>query len=122
MPRRVALALIVMLAHPAPAQEPDPATPPESDGFSLMEEGARLLFQGLMSDMEPALNEMGKALDEMEPVLRDLGPQMAELVEMIGDFRNYEPPVQLPNGDILIRRKPEAPVPDAPDASGGIDL
>jgi hypothetical protein len=120
-----AIALTLALALPAQAEDPAPAAPPEEDGFSLMEEGARLVLRGLMSEMEPALDEMGKALDEMEPMLRDLGPQMAELIEMIGDFRNYEAPVKLPNGDILIRRKPEAPaMPPAPTPgpNGEIEL
>lgn len=30
---------------------------------------------------------------------------------MVGDIRNYEAPVKLPNGDILIRRRPE-PLPE----------
>jgi hypothetical protein len=120
-----AIALTLALALPAQAEDPAPEAPPEEDGFSLMEEGARLVLRGLMSEMEPALDEMGKALDDMEPMLRDLGPQMGELMEMIGDFRNYEAPVKLPNGDILIRRKPDAPLlPPAPtpDPNGEIEL
>jgi hypothetical protein len=44
---------------------------------------------------------------------------------MIGDFQNYEAPVKLPNGDILIRRKPDAPVTPLaprPGPNGEIDL
>jgi hypothetical protein len=116
-----ALALSAALALPAAAQEA-PAPAPEDDGFSLMEEGAKLILRGMMSEMEPALDEMGKALEEMQPMLDDLGPKLAELMKMIGDVRNYEAPVKLPNGDILIRRKPDAPLPPPPGPTGQIDL
>ncbi|MDP2083794.1 MAG: AAA+ family ATPase [Gemmobacter sp.] len=107
------VALSLMLAAPAPAQER--AAPPSdlSQGFDLLGEGARLLFRGLMSEMEPALQEMGEQLRAMEPVLRSLA-------EMIGDIRNYEAPVKLPNGDIILRRKPD-PASDE-EATGEVEL
>ena len=64
----------------------------------LMEEGAKLLLRGLLSEVEPAMRDMEKAITEMEPALR-------QLMEMVGDIRNYHPPEMLPNGDIIIRRK-----------------
>lgn len=109
----MALALCLALAAPAQAQEATPA--PETDleqGFDLLGEGARLLFRGLMAEMEPALQEMGEQLKAMEPMLRSLA-------EMIGDIRNYEAPEKLPNGDIIIRRKPD---PDAPAPEGEVEL
>jgi hypothetical protein len=98
--RGVAIALCLLLAGPASAQATQPADPPSdlSQGFDLLGEGARLLFRGLMAEMEPALQEMGEQLRAMEPVLRSLA-------EMIGDIRNYEAPEKLPNGDIILRRK-----------------
>lgn len=95
---------------PAAAQElsPDPApeTLPEAEdrGFSLLEEGGKLMLRGLMQEMEPAIGEMGKALTEIEPALRD----MARLID---DIRNYDAPRMLPNGDILIPRRPGSPPP-----------
>ncbi|MBD3764479.1 MAG: AAA+ family ATPase, partial [Rhodobacterales bacterium] len=62
-----------------------------------IEEGARLMLRGLMSELDPTLQEMGRALQELEPALR-------ALVETMGDIRWYEAPEVLPNGDILIRR------------------
>lgn len=101
----VALALSLLAATPLAAQDA-PADPPSDmdEGLSLLSEGARLLFRGLMAEMEPALDEMGEKLKAMEPMLRSLA-------EMVGDIRNYEAPVKLPNGDILIRRRPE-PLPE----------
>ncbi len=100
--RVIAVALCLWIADPASAQDTRQADPPSdlSQGFDLLGEGARLLFRGLMAEMEPALQEMGEQLKAMEPMLRSLA-------EMIGDIRNYDAPEKLPNGDILIRRKPD---------------
>lgn len=128
-PMKLALALI-LAATPALAQEatPTPAPQAEEDGFSLMEEGAKLLFRGLMSEMQPAIDEMGQAMEEMGPALEglgeEIGPKIRQLIAMIDDFKNYDAPVMLPNGDILIRRN--APlVPQAeptPGPNGEIEL
>ena len=128
-PMKLALALI-LTATPALAQEatPTPAPQAEEDGFSLMEEGAKLLFRGLMSEMQPAIDEMGQAMEEMGPALEglgeEIGPKIRQLIAMIDDFKNYDAPVMLPNGDILIRRN--APlVPQAeptPGPNGEIEL
>jgi hypothetical protein len=124
---RVALAL-VLAAAPAFAEETTPVPGAEDDGFSLMEEGAKLVLRGLMSEMEPALDEMEKALTEVGPKLEDfgteIGPKVRQLIAMIDDFKNYDAPVMLPNGDILIRRTaprldPTAPI---PGPNGEIDL
>lgn len=112
-----ALLLLLCLSQgPLQAQTIQEAPPPE-EGLNLMEEGAKLLFRGLMSEMEPALDEMGRALEDIEPALRQMGPVLRDLVAMMGDIENYEAPMRMPNGDILIRRKPGAPPVPAPDAT-----
>ncbi len=108
--KKYILALTLVLSGPALAQTA-PQSEEVEEGFSLMEEGAKLLLKGLMSEMEPTLDEMGKALSEMEPALRDLQPKMLELLALVDDLTNYDPPERLENGDILIRRKPDAPAP-----------
>ena len=91
--------LFSLFITPANAQDAAPLPPGEvEEGFSLMEEGAKLLFKGLMSRMEPAMEDMGRAVTEMEPRLRDL-------MAMMGDFGNYHAPEIQENGDIIIRRK-----------------
>lgn len=107
--KRIAL-ILTLTATPLWAQDPAPA-PEVEEGFSLMEEGAKLLLKGLMAEMEPALDEMGKALSEMEPALKELQPRMLELLALVDDLTNYQAPERLENGDILIRRKPDAPTP-----------
>ena len=92
------LALTLALASPGFAQAE------REEGLSLIERGMRLLFDGLITEMEPALDEMAKAMKELEPMAR-------QLVDLIGDVQHYNPPERLENGDIIIRRKADAPPP-----------
>ena len=61
-----------------------------------------------------------------EGFTEDMLPLMEQLSDKMSDLNAYEAPEVQPNGDILIRRKPETePVPDAePKANpdGSIDL
>jgi hypothetical protein len=92
-----ALVLSIGLAVPVAAQDADGRGDMEQ-GFSLLEEGTRLMLRGLMS-------ELGPVLEDMEGALSDLSA--------------YHAPEVLPNGDILLRRKvplePEAKPDAAPD-------
>lgn len=105
----------------AAPEGPDALEPPTGDveeGFNLLEEGGKLVLRGLLDGMDPTLEELaddlGIALEEMRPAMRDL-------VEMLGDIRNYHPPEKLPNGDIIIRRK-EPLDPEMPGPDGEIEL
>ena len=84
------------------------------EGLSLMEQGAKLLFRGLMTEMEPALKDLKGLAEEM-------GPGLAELQGLIGDFTNYHAPEVLPNGDIIIRRKTPLEI-EKPLEEGEIEL
>lgn len=98
-------ALAAALAAPLPA----PMYADEQSGSSLMEEGARLLFRGLIQQMEPALKELEGLSDQLEPALRgfveNMGPALGDFLEQVEDFSKYHPPEILPNGDIILRRK-----------------
>jgi hypothetical protein len=126
---RVALALC-LAAAPAFAEEPPVMPEADSEGFSLMEEGMKLVMRGMMQEMQPALDEMGKALEDAGPALEglgaELGPKLRQLIVLIDDIKNYDAPVMLPNGDILIRRNaPLLPQPDdlpQPGPNGEIEL
>lgn len=102
----LALGLTV---SPATAQDGE-----VQEGFNLMEEGARMLMRGLMSEMEPAISDLRGSLEDIAPVIgefaREMGPALSELLGQVDDFRHYDAPEFLPNGDIIIRRKPEAPI------------
>jgi hypothetical protein len=115
---RLVLALC-LIAAPALAEDQPPAAETDGDGFSLMQEGMKLVMRGMMEEMQPALDEMGKALEEVGPALRgfseeigpalkdfgdEIGPRLQQLIALIDDIKNYDAPVMLPNGDILIRR------------------
>jgi hypothetical protein len=112
MKRIVAFTLAVSLCiTPAFAQDDSEQI---EDGFSLMEEGAKLLMRGLMSEVEPAISQLRGSLEEMGPALAEfiaeMGPSLSDLLNQVDDFRNYDVPEFLPNGDIIIRRKPDAPI------------
>lgn len=118
------LALILALLAPLPlaAQEAAPADPPvaEEEGPSLMERGLSLFFEGFTQEMEPALDDMRQALEQLGPTI---APAMEKLMGMVDDMTNYDMPEMLENGDIIIRRKPDAPPVEPPvDAEPGVDL
>lgn len=103
-----------LLATPAVAQD-------EDSGLSIMERGAQMFLEGLLQEMEPAIEELSGLADQMGPALRnfatEMGPKLTELLDEIEDWSVYEAPEVLPNGDIIIRRKPDAPVTPAPKSS-----
>ena len=99
-----ALALLLILPF-GPAQA--------EDSPSMMEEGAKLFFQGLLEEMDPALDQLRGLADQVEPAMQDFADQMGtafiKLMAAVDDISNYEMPEFLPNGDIIIRRSPDAP-------------
>ncbi|MCA3510570.1 MAG: AAA+ family ATPase [Rhodobacter sp.] len=114
-----AVLMLMLLALPVRAQEV-PAPPPSGgsvqEGVDLLERGMRSILDGLVTEMQPAIDGMSRALTGMGP----LADQVFALIDNIG---NYEAPVILENGDILIRRKPAAPPPlPAPLKEGEVDL
>jgi hypothetical protein len=93
-------------------------------GFSLMEEGAKLFFKGIMQEMEPAMDDLKSFAETMEPAMRqfvrEMGPALAEVLKKVDDLTLYYPPEMLPNGDIIMRRKQPAPpfAPETPSDRG----
>ncbi|WP_322893794.1 MULTISPECIES: AAA+ family ATPase [unclassified Yoonia] len=115
------LVLSTSLASPIVAQEAE-----TDQGFSLMEEGARMIMRGLMAEMEPAIDSLRDTVEEMGPAmgefLREMGPSFAAFLNRIDDIRHYSPPEFLPNGDIILRRKPDAPIWTPDPESGEVEL
>ena len=97
-----------------------------TDGFNLMEEGAKMLMRGLMSEVEPALTDLRGSLEEMAPAMGEfittMGPALSDLLNQVDDFSHYDAPEFLPNGDIIIRRKPDAPIWVPDNDTGEIEL
>jgi len=114
--RPFALALLV-LAAPAVAEVEPP---------SLMERGVEMFFQGLMQEMQPAMEDFAGMAAELGPQVQalaeEMGPALLAFFERVDEIRYYQPPEFLPNGDIILRRRPDAPVWVAPEGEGGIDL
>ena len=98
------------------------------EGFSLMEEGARLMFRGIMREMEPAIEDFEGMAKEIQPALEmlasEMGPALMELMRKLDNVRYYEAPEVLPNGDIIIRRREDAPPydPDSPMYEPGAEI
>lgn len=115
------LALSVPLALPlsALAQAPQETPPPSSK----MQDGLRQFLEGLSDGVGELTDRTGPALENF---LRQMGPAFEDILGEIKDFSKYEAPQVLPNGDILIRRKDEAPqyLPPVPgeNSDGSVDL
>ena len=121
--KQIILAIAFALAAaPLAAQMADPPIEREetSPGRDLIDEGVKLLFRGLLNEAEPALRDLQDFAERAGPKMRELtdqmGPALADILAMIDDIKNYDAPELMPNGDIIIRRTPEAPtyVPPAP--------
>lgn len=106
MTRRLALVL-ALLAAPAWAQtyEPPPADAPADDAF---QRGLESFMGNLLNKAQPSLDRLGQDLSGMA---QRLGPVLGELGDLMDDVRNYQAPERLENGDILIRRRADAPPP-----------
>lgn len=100
-------ALIALLSSPLAAQEAEG----EDSGPSLMERGAELFWEGLRQEMAPALEDLQGMMESIGPsmgeFLAEMGPALAEIAKEVEDWSAYELPEILPNGDIIIRKKPK---------------
>ncbi len=105
----ISLGAAALFSLPAQAQEQT-----EDRGLSLMERGAQMFMEGIMKEMSPAFEDLSDLADQMRPALRDfaqeMGPKLRELVDEVDDWSVYQAPEVLPNGDIIIRRKPDHPM------------
>lgn len=94
-------ATCALVAIPAHAEE---------DSKSLMERGAELFLEGLRQEMEPTIEDLRGFAEQFGPALQsflqEMGPALAELATEVKDWTAYETPEMLPNGDIIIRKKP----------------
>lgn len=88
-------------------------TSPQDEGLGggledLLGRGMDDIMGNLMNDLGPGLEQLGQdfsgALGNVTPLLKDLGNQ-------IDDLRYYQAPERLENGDIIMRRRADAPPP-----------
>jgi hypothetical protein len=108
MIRAFAISTCLVLASPSLAQE-------DTQGRGLIERGAEMLLEGLLQEMEPALEDLQALGQQITPAFQDfmaaMGPALTELMEQVEDWSRYHPPEIMENGDIIIRRKPKLPDP-----------
>ena len=106
-----AAALAILMSLPASVGL---AQDQNDRGLSLMERGAQMFMEGILKEMEPALKEFEGFAEDFAPALRqfaqEMGPKLTELLEEVEDWSAYDAPEILPNGDIIIRRKPDHPM------------
>lgn len=116
IPALLAPAALTLALAAAPAAAQEAETDPDGDireGLNLFAEGARLIMEGLRDEVQPMLEELQPFFEEeMLPFLESLGG-------MIDDLSAYQMPEVLPNGDIIIRRRPDAPPYDPPVGEDG---
>ena len=109
------LAGTLAIAAPATAQDDRSEPSNVTEGLGLLGEGTRLILEGMVEEMHPILEEARPYFeDEVLPFLNRMG-------ELMDDVTSYELPERLPNGDIIIRRSPDAPE-FVPDEDGTIEL
>lgn len=94
MPRRIVLPFVLALSLPLAAAAQGQAPPTVHDRIEA-------LIDRLLGQIEPGVDA---------------------LAEMLGELSGWYPPEILPNGDILIRRRPQPDAPrepplDAPDGA-----
>lgn len=98
------------------------AQPIETEPPSLMQRGLELFFEGLEEELSPGVQQLQEMAENFGPALQDfmlqMGPALADIASEVQDWSRYELPEVLPNGDIMIRRKPDAPTPDAQPNEG----
>lgn len=114
-----------LLCTPAVAE--DAPKTDMNDGLNLMEEGARMLMRGLLEEMEPTIDTLRDSFEDLGPAFGEfaqaVGPAFSDLLEQVDDLRHYDAPEILPNGDIIMRRSPDAPVWEpVPETSEEIEL
>lgn len=92
---------------------PGVALAEEDRGLTLMERGAQMFMEGILKEMDPAIDNFADLADQMGPALKnfaeEMGPRLGALMDEVEDWSLYEAPEVLPNGDIIIRRKPDVP-------------
>ncbi|NAZ35909.1 hypothetical protein [Rubellimicrobium sp. CFH 75288] len=94
-------------------------------------DGLRGFADELRGEVEQWSEGLAGITEEMLPVFRmlarEMGPALVEVFRQIDSIENYESPILTPEGDIVIRRRPDAPpftpprTEPAPEADG-VDL
>ncbi len=79
-------------------------------------------MDGIMKEMEPALDGLQELRPKFRNFAREMGPALRDLMSEVEDWSVYHPPEMLPNGDIILRRKDPEPETDPPEEGEQIDI
>lgn len=90
-------------AEPESGAENDSAT--DSDPFAG---GLENFMQNMLNEAAPHLDRLGRDLGD---TVNSLRPVLGDIGKLMDDVKNYQAPERLENGDILIRRRADAPPP-----------
>ncbi|WP_299904658.1 hypothetical protein [uncultured Paracoccus sp.] len=96
------------LADEAPGADAPDAGGSMAEGGDLIERGMGMFLDNLLNDMAPEIDGLSR---DLGGALSMLGPVMTDLSTLVDDISNYQTPERLENGDIIIRRKADAPPP-----------
>ena len=104
---------VVVIAQQWTPPGADQDTAPESDtgddsGSSVFERGMESFMQNMRKEAEPHLERLGRDLGD---TVNSLRPVLGDIGALMDDVKNYQAPERLENGDILIRRRADAPPP-----------
>ena len=104
---------VVVIAQQWTPPGADQDTAPESDtgddsGSSVFERGMESFMQNMLKEAEPHLDRLGRDLGD---TVNSLRPVLGDIGALMDDVKNYQAPERLENGDILIRRRADAPPP-----------
>lgn len=89
---------------PAPRTDAPRTDAPASDFGSGIED----FMRNMLTEAQPHLNELGRNLGGL---VGAVSPVLSDIADLMDDARNYQAPERLENGDILIRRRADAPPP-----------
>lgn len=106
------ILVAALAAAPALAQvyEPPKAdeAPKDSPAGDSLESGIENFLNNLLGQAQPHLDRLGQDLGD---TLGAVGPVFKDIGKLMDDVGNYQAPERLENGDILIRRRADAPPP-----------
>ena len=134
-PTFVILAMATMLAATLSLGEqarsqvtPAPEITEDSNREKILR-GWDSLVEGLQDELTPGLEALRDWADmagpALESFLEEMGPALTEVINNVRDWTQYETPEILDSGDIIIRRKQDAPpleLPSETEEDGPIDI
>lgn len=109
MKRIVALVVLPValgLGSPVLSQDQDQDQSPPGGGLEKWLDDFRDGMGDALGGLQGWAETVGPA---MKSFIDEMGPALSDMMDEVKDWSRYETPEMLPNGDIIIRRKPDDP-------------